>query len=292
MPQAGVRCSAESLVDGLARRLRKVRSCRDSLAIGAGSATSAVNMATMSPDPFRALADSVLAFVDDWLGIVDGRTWIASSKAESECADETLADEWGEYPCRDAWISAHTAANAGLDHLRALAVLLSADGVVLALSTTARGALEAFAAAHHLVAPDIADARERVRRYMNMRLASLKDSLRQFPTGSSEPELRASREHVTNRIGRVTGSARRQGFNVRRTKRGVQYLDREPPSITRLCDAAVSDTPRLGALYYSQLSAVAHARPHGLTAHTRMVVPNADRATVSLPSASARGRPR
>lgn len=136
----------------------------------------------------------------------------------------------------------------------------------------------AFAAAHYLAAPDIADAGERVRRYMNMRLASLHDSRRQFAADSSEHDLRASREYITNRIRRVTDSARRQGFNVRHTKRGAPYLDYEPPTITRVCDAAVSDTPRLGALYYSQLSAVAHARAHGLTAHTLMVVPNADRA--------------
>lgn len=233
----------------------------------------------MSVNPFTVLADSLVAFTDEWLRIVESKTWIAGSAAEAECAADALADEWGDYPCRDAWISAHTTANAGLDHLRALALLLPADGVVLALSTTARGALEAFAAAHYLTAPDIVDARERVRRYMNTRLASLHDSQRQFPADSADGEVLAAREHVTGRIRRVTDSARRQGFAVRRTRRGVPYLDHELPSVTRLCEAVVSDTPRLGALYYSQLSAVAHARAHGLSAHTQMVVPAADRAT-------------
>lgn len=59
----------------------------------------------------------------------------------------------------------------------------------------------------------------------------------------------------------------------------MPYLDHPLPSTTRLCEAVVSDTPRLGALYYSQLSAVAHARAHGLAAHTQMVAANEDRAT-------------
>jgi len=100
-----------------------------------------------------------------------------------------------------------------------------------------------------------------------------------FPRDSTDPDLKQARQHLTKRIGLVTDSARRHGFTLKTTKRGVPYLDTPLPPATFMSDAVVSDTPRLGALYYGTLSSVAHARISALTAHTVPVLPPADRAS-------------
>lgn len=226
------------------------------------------------------------AFVEDWLQIVGSRTWRPGSSAEAECAADTLTDDgWGDYPCRDAWITAHTTANAGLDHLRALAVLLPADGVVLALSTTARGALEAFAVAHYLTAPDIPHGRERVRRYMNTRLASL-----HAPTMNCAPPASTSRSGFDASETPPPERDSAHGAPNRECPIWTIHCRRPPGSAKPSCrtrhDSGRSTTP--SCLLWPMPARTASRRTHRWSPPTK----TEQQGTALRPLASARVRPR
>jgi hypothetical protein len=126
----------------------------------------------VAADPFVDLALSIRAFADAYDRVTGGDPWAPGSAVALDCASGSLADEWSQTPARDAWAGVATRVHAEMEHLRALAELLTTDQVVYALSAVARGAVEAFAVANCLSGPG-RDERERVRRYMNLRLDGL-----------------------------------------------------------------------------------------------------------------------
>ena len=238
----------------------------------------------MSSDPVRDLAQTLDGFVNAAFAAVTPEPFTRESPAATEAENDDMADdEWGSHPVRDAWIASRQRSDAGLDHLRAMAELLSVRNVVMSLSTVTRGALEAFAGAYYLGAPEIT-ARERVRRSMNARLDSGHETGRLMESSALDPQwedqtdraamVQAQRDH-SNRMRSITEAARRHGFNVRneRDNRRVTCLDEPQPTITSLCRDVVGKDTRLGEVYYRNLSSVAHSKNHGLTQHLMVLAP-------------------
>lgn len=247
------------------------------------------NIHHVTNHPFADLTRTLHRFVDAGEAAAPD-TFAPGSRAASECVEEPLADKWGPRPNRDAWIFVHNTAGSGWDHLRALAVLIEADRIVRPLSTVARGAIEAFALAYYVGDPGV-DARERVRRYANVRLQSLHDQgfmLETIDAGNDASDedrdyFKEAMKLHKDQYARVVSSAKRQGFKVYDEKDVLRptRLGPKVPNKTALSEAVVITTgnSKLGRWYYQQLSAVAHSAMHGLTQHFLTREPLAEPAT-------------
>jgi hypothetical protein len=145
--------------------------------------------------------------------------------------------------------------------------------VVLSLSTVSRGALEAFALAFYLSEPKIGQ-RERVRRWVNLRLVGAHDTAAVLSRHDTNAVFDQARQSHTEMVDSLLSAARRHGFMVRgeRERGRPTYLETRQPSTTALCDQVVSDTTGLGATYFSSLSSVAHSRIDGLILHVEPVL--------------------
>jgi hypothetical protein len=166
-------------------------------------------------------------------------------------------------PVRDANITPLTAAHAVIDHLDSLGVLLKSAAGITASHTIARAALDIAIGPWFLLEPGIGE-RERVRRYMNVRLLSLKEQT-QLEAGSTDTVIR---QHAEGRIARIVDAARVHGFDVRRERDRYKppHLGAQMPSTTSLAPEIIApNVPALGALYWRLGSAVAHGQQHGLT---------------------------
>ncbi|MEV7082439.1 hypothetical protein AB0N88_28505 [Streptomyces sp. NPDC093516] len=164
---------------------------------------------------------------------------------------------------RDANIAPLTAVSAVLDHLDSLGVLFKSPGGITASHTIARAALDIAIGPWFLLEPGIGE-RERVRRYMNLRLQSLKEQT-QLETGTPDTGIR---QHAEDRIASITAAARLHGFDVRRERDRYKppHLGAQMPSTTSLAPEIVApNVPALGALFWRLGSAVAHGQQHGLT---------------------------
>lgn len=234
----------------------------------------------MSSNPFADLSKSLADYCNAMDSALD-TDWTDDSPAARESEHEELADEWAERPARDAVIGARTLTTSAINHLRALSQLLVADGIIYPLFTVARGALEVSAQAHYLAEPDIGP-RERVRRHMNMRLASLHEQklliegLVDSPTGRQET-LEAL-DHVEGRTAKILRSAKNQGFGrVKGKGYTPPHIGETPPSSMKVIEDAVSqNVPRLGTVFWRYLSAIAHGTEYGLAAYLKMVGPSDD----------------
>ncbi|MGW2393921.1 hypothetical protein ACWCYK_31185 [Streptomyces lydicamycinicus] len=213
-------------------------------------------------DPWVELADSL-----DGLRTAFGRSyepehgWLAASPASQECQNETLAGDWGSLPTRDANITPVTPVLTVLDHLESLSTLFRSPGGVTASHTIARAVLDIAIGPWYLLEPGIGP-RERVRRFMNMRLLSLKEQT-QLETGPTTP----LRDHANNRIEDILRTARTHGFDVHRArdKYKAPHLGPATPSTTTLATEIIAPKdPRLGALFWRLGSAVTHGQQHGL----------------------------
>ncbi|MFJ3673990.1 hypothetical protein ACIPSE_46900 [Streptomyces sp. NPDC090106] len=150
-----------------------------------------------------------------------------------------------------------------MDHLDSLAVLFKSPGGITASHTLARAALDIAIGPWFLLEPGIG-GRERVRRYMNLRLQSLKEQT-QLETGHSDTAIR---EHAEGRIAQIVDTARVHGFDVRRERDRYKppHLGAQMPSTTSLAPEIIAPgVPVLGALFWRLGSAVAHGQQHGLT---------------------------
>lgn len=224
---------------------------------------------------FEGLADELLQFVDAFDAIKGERAFAEGSQVDAECSGEVLAGDWGERPTRDAWLSATMRITSGLDHLRALASVLTTPGVVYAKSTVARAAVEAFAMAHYIGDPRI-DSRERVRRHVNEVLASLHEEARMIQSAaeSSVETMTDALDANQRRFGRTLTTAKTHGFKIRGQGDSYRapYLGDRPPSTTALCERVVAEgTDKLGRVFYQMLSSVAHSREHGLVSYLQVV---------------------
>jgi len=231
----------------------------------------------MSSDPFADLSRSITRFSEAVASAMSPGIWVDGSPAQLESDPEELVGEWAEQPSREVWSTTRHAIASGLDHLDALAHLLPTPGVVLSLSTVSRGALEAFALAFYLSEPGIGQ-RERVRRWVNLRLVGAYDTTSVLNRHADDTGFDQARLSHAEMVSRFVSTARRHGFEVRNEKdRGrPAYLETRLPSATRLCDDVVSNTTGLGATYFSLLSSVAHSRIDGLTSYVQPILDAAE----------------
>lgn len=226
----------------------------------------------MSSDPFKDLSRSLMKYVDAFTLDDPSEPWKSHSSAAIEVGSDEFADVWGSAPVRDAWqLGIYWRIQSGLQHLRGLAHLLVTDDTDAPRFTVARGAVEAFALAFYLAEPRIG-TRERVRRYMNVKLESANAARMHMQTqvamGSRSAEDIVGIEDEVSDIHR---SAERHGMPPRRGRGNyaATYLGDTPlPTIMERCDACLAfgdGVPSgLGRIGYRTLSAVAHASEHGL----------------------------
>ncbi|MGW6739359.1 hypothetical protein ACWGDX_01225 [Streptomyces sp. NPDC055025] len=192
---------------------------------------------------------------------------LPGSPAALELQDDDLAGEWGARPVHDAHLAAISPTSAVMDHLDGLGMLFTSPSGLMASHTVARSALDIATKPWFLLEPDIG-ARERVRRYMNYRLQSLKEqSLMLGNDHASEAE--AVRQHVRERTERILRAARHHGFSVKgkiMDKVRPCYLGPHPvPSTTEMAsDVIAPGGSQLGALLWRATSAIAHGQTHGL----------------------------
>lgn len=227
----------------------------------------------MSSDPYADLTNSLNAYCEA-LERALAPGWNEGSKAACVAADRSMSAEWGEYPGRDALLEMLLLSTSALDHLRALATLIVLPRAVYALSSVARGALEAVAHAHYLAELEL-DFGERVRRHMNRRLISLHESTRLSGSFDESPTdaTSESKQAQADRIKKILTSADRYGFEIfSGDERRPPHIGNSHPSSLKLMEQVVAQaTPALGAVYWRSLSAVAHSQGHGLHAYIEPV---------------------
>jgi hypothetical protein len=185
------------------------------------------------------------------------------SPASRESRGEPLAGEWGAIPSGDAATSVLLLTAACLDHLLAASAIMNARRSSMALYTVIRGSAEAASAAFYLLDPGT-DARERVRRSMNWRLAGLSEDMN-LMRGLAGPEAQASLQHSNQRVDAIARTARQFGFQFHAADRHrPARLGDKTPSATQLIDACASRTPGLGTVQQRVMSGVAHGQVHAL----------------------------
>lgn len=215
-------------------------------------------------DPWSELARSLEGLRSAfYASLAASRGFLPGSPADEECKRDTFAGSWGAHPVRDANIAPLTAVSAVLDHLDSLGVLFKSPGGITASHTIARAVLDIAIGPWFLLEPGIGE-RERVRRYMNLRLQSLKEQT-QLETGSSNTAIR---QHAAERTSQIIDAARGHGFDVRRERDRYKppHLGAQIPSTTSLASEIVApNVPVLGPLFWRLGSAVAHGQQHGLT---------------------------
>ncbi|GGZ44380.1 hypothetical protein GCM10010365_76020 [Streptomyces poonensis] len=179
--------------------------------------------------------------------------------------DRVLAGEWGARPVHDAHLAAVSPVMAVMDHLDSLGLLFTSPGGLMTSHTVARGALDIATKPWFLLEPGI-DTRERVRRYMNYRLESLKEQSLMVGDHGTAAEVQ---RHLRERTEGILRAARHHGFSVKgkiADKVRPCYLGpHQAPSTTKLAgQIVVPGGSPLGALLWRATSAVAHGQAHGL----------------------------
>ncbi|MFE5143518.1 hypothetical protein ACFRDV_38730 [Streptomyces fagopyri] len=224
----------------------------------------------MSSDPWKDLSASLFRlhdvyYTDHVKMMSESDFWTPGSPAAVESAREPYAGIWGEAPTRDAVVGVMLPLAAALDHLTALATLLTSANTVYAPFTVARSAIEIAAQTWYQLEPGIG-AEERAVRYVNSRLRSLWEQ-EQLPGEDPRPDAEAIRTTSRRRMDAIIDSARSHKLEARGRQNG-----RRPPAIGKglkstsmLADPCISETvPHLGALYWRVLSSTAHGQQHGL----------------------------
>lgn len=219
---------------------------------------SAPEFATAA-EHFRLLADQLARYP---AFSTPRKSW-----ARQEAADHSLDGAWGE-PSTVLLHEPGARVAIILDHLRALAAVTDAPGTVLAVASLVRPALEGLSTLWWLYDPE-ATARERVRRYETIRLASLVEQyavIRGFAD--------ASTAEIEGLIEDVRTSATEHGFRFVAQKPryagrlGTHYLDERMPSDAQMIRALLDSEGFAWSGYIHRMtSAVIHGHTHALVPH-------------------------
>ncbi|MFF4155164.1 hypothetical protein ACFYZU_33755 [Streptomyces sp. NPDC001651] len=223
----------------------------------------------MTTDAWHALSGSLQLLreeLDNTYNRHHGRALPGSPAVLELQQDDDLAGEWGARPVQDAHLAAISPTMAAMDHLDSLGLLLRSPGGLMASHTVARSALDIATKPWFPLEQEIG-VRERVRRYMNYRLLSLKEQ--SLMAGSSQTmEAEAVRQRLRERTERILRAARHHGFSVKgknADKVRPCYLGPHPvPSTTEMVSDVIAPGGQLGALLWRATSAVAHGQTHGL----------------------------
>ncbi len=213
----------------------------------------------VAADHFRRLADQLARY--------PAFSTPRKSRARQEAADHSLDGAWGE-PSTVLLHEPGARVAIILDHLRALAAVTDAPGTVLAVASLVRPALEGLSTLWWLYDPE-ATARERVRRYETVRLASL---VEQYAVVRGFAD--ASTAEIEQLIEDVQTTSTEHGFRFvaekarYRGRLGAHYLDERMPSDAQLIRALL-DAEGLGwsGYVHRMTSAVIHGHTHALVPH-------------------------
>lgn len=132
--------------------------------------------------------------IADELGRLAVTPWAVDSQAAVDASDEHHTGLFRSRPGLEAALLPGLLLTHSADHIRGVAVLLAAPGVVFAPLSLIRPALESLALAHHLMDPAV-DTHERVRRWANTQLTASVESLR-----FEDPEARSSEGREAERL--------------------------------------------------------------------------------------------
>lgn len=220
----------------------------------------------MSSDAFADLARTVGIFADSLRGLLDRNGLPArGSPAAAEIDSEPFAGEWGQLPSATAFAIVLLTAAACADHLAGVSAVIGTRHTTFAPYVLTRAAAEAASVCCYVADP-AADARERLRRSMNLRLDAMCERLvmlRSVTSLDAASEIIPTEERVAT-FGRAAVT---HGFVFRKDggKGRPAHLDDKLPSAMTLMDGCASDTPGLGIAYQRLLSAVTHGKLHGLS---------------------------
>ncbi|GHE07015.1 hypothetical protein [Klenkia taihuensis] len=196
-----------------------------------------------------------------------GPPWAASSRVLREVQENPYyRGRWGTRPVQDATMSAHAALVLAHDHLVGMAHLFSAKHTLTTPVTLARTVMVAAARAYWQFDPGIT-VRERVRRAMNVQLASYQE--RDNLLGPAQSQ---ARDKLVSQVLAITQTAARHGFTVMtdRPRYGqlapLRFLDAKLPHEMKMVHEMLADdeSDELGRTVYRVASAVVHAQPHTL----------------------------
>ncbi|MGY1609379.1 hypothetical protein [Geodermatophilus sp. SYSU D00700] len=194
----------------------------------------------------------------------DAPPWRSNSRAAREAREEaTYAGPWGEQPFRDAVIAGNLPLEVAHSHLLSMAILFPLDDVLTAPVTLGRTVSAACARSYWLLDP-AADARERLRRTMNVRLATIAEAAELQP---NDIDSQARYREISRA---VTQTAATHDFVVRteRARPGrawqLEYLEDKVPSEMALGRALLGDNDKYSDRQYRLGSAAVHAQSHAL----------------------------
>lgn len=196
-----------------------------------------------------------------------GPPWAEGSRVFGEVQEDPYyRGRWGTRPVQDATMSAHAALVLAHDHLVGMAHLFSAKHTLTTPITLARTVMVATGRAYWQLDPSIS-ARERLRRAMNVQLASYQER-----DNLLAPEQSKARDKLVSQILAITQTAPHHGFKVvtEKPKYGQlapsRYLDSKLPHEMKMVHELLADddSDGLGRMIYRVASAVVHAQPHTL----------------------------
>lgn len=229
-------------------------------------------------DPWKDLSASLVKLHDTYYmqhGKMVNRTtmYISESPAAEECAREPYAGAWSPTPNLAAVTSLFLPVAGALDHLLAMATLLTGPPSMYAPFTVARSVLEISVQTWYLLEPGIG-AEERALRSVNVRLRSLWEQSQLVGVDES-PEWRAQLDHVQRRMDEIVAAARARNISARGRGDGRRspWVGSGPKSTVKLADECLgSAVPGLGSTFWRSLSSVAHGQAHGLVQAFRPAV--------------------
>ena len=218
-------------------------------------------------NPLRPLAQDLKSILQVTFDLLEQEVGVGS-EAERLLLSRDLLGGGVREPGREMIYLPQQLLNHTTDHLGGLIAAVNADGVVYAAITLLRPILESTATAYWLLEPAI-DDRERLRRWMNLRLASLGETLRLVG-----PEERQSDRALStgNQVYWILHHGQQLGFTAAKqgNRQGLEpiwHLGRPVPGDGRLI-AALLEEPTIGLdagpIMHRLTSAVVHARLHGL----------------------------
>lgn len=251
----------------------------------------------MSSDPWKDLSDSLVRLHDAHYRqhgqmMQQSKLYAPGSPAAVECASNPYAGVWGENPVSTAVTGMLLPVAGALDHLYALATLLTGPTSVYAPFTVARSVVEISAQTWFRLEPGIG-AEERTIRYVNSRLRSLWEQAQLFDK-DERPESQEQQNRAYGRMDEVVAAARAQNLQARGRGDGrrAPWVGTAHKGTLGLADDCISSAvPGLGSLYWRLLSSMAHGQTHGLvqafTSSTDGTAPSIEGSAVGQLSLSA-----
>jgi hypothetical protein len=215
------------------------------------------------PNEYAAIAGFVVALADVLADFLE-RDRPGASPAQDDCGKgaEFLVFP-RTHPMVDASLTPGMYMSSSLDHLRAMAAVIEAPGVVMALLTVLRTQLIGSAWAHYTAEPGIT-SEERLRRWVNIHLDSLTEQMRFH--GADAPEfsrINAERKEFEKGARKLHWTTSASSPESRWPKDWcvTPMPPKESSIIARVVPRSQQD--RLGKMLYSYLCATVHVKPHG-----------------------------